>query len=165
MRLVLRSAAAALGITALAGCGVERRAEADLDDGARVSLTARAAGLDLLERRLIVAQGADRLEAELLADTGWWRGSNLYRHSSGVWLLHEGQSGCYAFDLSPPQRVFLDAWRESCSADTGWEPIVPSIVDPELDFIGHFSDPTSANDGLQFYQAEIAPERALPPPL
>lgn len=53
-------------------------------------------------RKLTVRKGWRLARINLMADTGWWRGSNLYRHTSGVHILHEGQAGCIVFSTAPP---------------------------------------------------------------
>lgn len=54
-------------------------------------------------RRLSIASGWRSTSAALMEDTGWWRGSHLYLHTSGMFLLHEGQAGCIGFTVAPPK--------------------------------------------------------------
>lgn len=53
------------------------------------------------ERRIKIRDGHSVITQELFPDTGWWRGSNLYRHKSGAYVIHEGQIGCIVFTKKP----------------------------------------------------------------
>ena len=85
---------------ALAGCGGERSAAlTDPEGGTEVRMVLRAmVGLHSDWRRRVVVtapDGASRT-VDLLADTGWWRGSQLWRGPDGGLALDEGQAGCVA---------------------------------------------------------------------
>lgn len=43
------------------------------------------------ERYLTISDEEGEVRVELLSDTGWWRGSSLYLHQSGAYVLNEGQ--------------------------------------------------------------------------
>ncbi len=80
----------------------ERQASVTLEDGTEVSLHIRPMLLTYMiglhsdyHRRLSVNTGGLDYGHQLFADTGWWRGSLLYRMADGGLLLHEGQNGCF----------------------------------------------------------------------
>ncbi len=52
-------------------------------------------------RTLTIATPDGTTSQPLFEDTGWWRGSNLYLHASGVYVLHEGQAGCILLPTRP----------------------------------------------------------------
>ena len=52
-------------------------------------------------RKLTIDDGETTVSIELSPDTGWWRGSHLYIHRSGTYVVHEGQMGCFGFTLDP----------------------------------------------------------------
>ncbi|MBA4492261.1 hypothetical protein [Paracoccus sp. S1E-3] len=45
-------------------------------------------------RKLSIETPTGRRVNDPVEDTGWWRGRNLYRHASGIYVLYEGQAGC-----------------------------------------------------------------------
>ncbi|WP_282091179.1 hypothetical protein [Epibacterium ulvae] len=53
------------------------------------------------QRTFIVNDGQSTKSIQLFEDTGWWSGSNLYLHTSGTYVVHEGQNGCFGFALNP----------------------------------------------------------------
>lgn len=55
------------------------------------------------KRYLTISDEEQSIRIELLSDTGWWRGSSLYIHKSGAYVLNEGQGGCVVFQTSPLQ--------------------------------------------------------------
>ncbi|KIC12907.1 hypothetical protein RA19_00445 [Leisingera sp. ANG-M1] len=90
-------------LTILAVCNNRTHtARADLGAGKRVSMSIRAMfGIHSdWHRKLRISNGLKSETVRLDGDTGWWRGSNLYLHSSGLYVLHEGQAGCFSFDLN-----------------------------------------------------------------
>ncbi|UWR66155.1 hypothetical protein K4L02_08015 [Phaeobacter inhibens] len=52
-------------------------------------------------RELIINDGDTTVSIDLFEDTGWWRGSHVYLHTSGAYVVHEGQNGCFGFTLDP----------------------------------------------------------------
>ncbi|MGP1357368.1 hypothetical protein [Roseicyclus sp.] len=90
-------------------------AEAVLDGGESVTLRLRPMlSLQSDWRREIVVQDADgRRTIPLLEDTGWWRGSQLYRRPDGALVLDEGQAGCVL--LSGAERP------AGCPVATEWD--------------------------------------------
>lgn len=87
-------------VCALGACDrAEHSATAPLTDTANVTLTAR--GLFSLqpdwERRLIIHTSTEELTVDLLSDTGWWRGSNLYLTDTGLMVLDEGQGAVWPY--------------------------------------------------------------------
>lgn len=77
----------------LAACRPEESVSVSLPDGAQVAMTLQP--LISLQsdwsRRIEIAHNGTRVSSPLAEDTGWWRGSGLYLHRSGVYVLHEGQ--------------------------------------------------------------------------
>jgi hypothetical protein len=93
---------------AVAGCKPEtHQAQIDVEGGASVALIVSPmfSLQSDWQRKLLIEAPTGSLETDLFEDTGWWRGSNLYRHLSGVYVLHEGQGGCVLFRVSPPALV------------------------------------------------------------
>lgn len=64
------------------------------------------------QREIVVLYKGERIAMRLFEDTGWWRGSNLYQHVSGTYILHEGQSGCISFTIEP--LMFVDTPESAC---------------------------------------------------
>ncbi|WP_143152638.1 hypothetical protein [Marivita hallyeonensis] len=69
-------------------------------------------------RTFTISDGANTSSIELFPDTGWWRGSHLFLHGSGTYVLHEGQLGCTRFALEPltfdpPERILCAKTSQS----------------------------------------------------
>jgi hypothetical protein len=120
-------------------------AEAVLDGGERVALRLRPM-VSLhsdWHRDLIVRDADGRRRIRLFEDTGWWRGSQLYRRPDGALVLDEGQAGCILLsDVAGPT---------GCPVATG------------CTYRGRFDERT-ARDGnrVMFQGPEDAPEIDLP---
>jgi len=74
---------------------------AELEDSIKVSMTLKPAfmtyaiGLHSDYHRDLRVNTKSRTKSKsLFMDTGWWRGSQLYRAKDGSVILHEGQNGC-----------------------------------------------------------------------
>ncbi|MGJ8624860.1 MAG: hypothetical protein ACSHW1_19125, partial [Yoonia sp.] len=76
-----------------------------------------------------ISDGDATASIDLSKDTGWWRGSQLYLHSSGTYVVHEGQDGCFGFTLEP---VSFDARTPISCAKTADSVIRHSEDSPEL---------------------------------
>lgn len=90
-------------LLALSACNEEYSAVADLPGSAtaRMSVTPLFSLQSDWNRALTVSDGETTASIDLFEDTGWWRGSHLYLHASGAYVLHEGQNGCRSFTLDP----------------------------------------------------------------
>lgn len=88
-------------VLALSSCTRETEATADLGDGVTVvmSVTPMFGIHSDWHRTLTIFQQEEQVALDLAEDTGWWRGSHLYLHSSGAFVLHEGQMGCLVFTV------------------------------------------------------------------
>ncbi|NJM83608.1 MAG: hypothetical protein HC844_15045 [Tabrizicola sp.] len=111
-------------------------------------------------------QGAE-IRRELFEDTGWWRGSHLYRHSSGAYVIHEGQAGCFAFTaeplaFDPPQLISCE--KDPVAASRGG---AGSRYYVDLTYLGAFVETPRVGTGgpIAFIPAEQSPEAELPDPL
>jgi len=160
-RLVIAALAMALG-----GCLAEHDATATLPDGARVTLGLRplVGWHSDWSRHLAVSLQGERVSMELLADTGWWRGSNLYLDAAGVLILDEGQAGCVAIGLAPLALLADGAAR--CGAQEGGPDAVAgfarSRLRPGLYFVGRFEEVPGGDPAIRFVAAGEAAEVALP---
>lgn len=87
----------------LSGCASRYNAVANLPGGviARMSVTPLFGFHSDWDREFTVRDGDTVASIDLFEDTGWWRGSHLYLHSSGTYVIHEGQNGCFGFTLEP----------------------------------------------------------------
>lgn len=125
-------------------------------------------------RRLHVISPAISSTHDLFGDTGWWRGSNLYLHSSGSFILHEGQAGCLVFDALPsmnrPKPVVtckktVGKPRPWPSVDKLPQGAMPSALFDDLAYLGHFAEGGGEDPPLRFIPAADGPEPELPDPL
>jgi len=115
-------------------------------------------------RAVSVKYGENEIQQDLLEDTGWWRGSHLYRHKSGIYVIHEGQNGCFGFTVEP---LSFDV-RASISCEKNMtarqEQSDASQYYTELTYLGAFSETPNAPDGapISFLSADEKPETELP---
>lgn len=164
-----------LVVAAVAGCrSQEHRTQVDVGDGVSVSLVARPAfGIHSdWYRKLVVETPTGAWEHKLGMDSGWWRGSNLYRHTSGVYVLHEGQGGCVAFRAAPPEPVGDRAisCRKSAKAMEGGRLAVAATTEgfpaskfyEALAYIGQFVETPQRQAPISFIDAREQPEPELP---
>lgn len=155
----------------LVGCRPEYTASADIAGGAAVTMTVR--GMFSMQsdwmRSLRVEQNGESVSIDLGADTGWWRGSNLYRSQRGVYVLDEGQAGCKAFMIDPPR--FLVSAGALCDRSPGVPIAEPksdstrSKIYPALEYLGRFVEARNGTRGVRFLTAVKEAERLLPPPI
>lgn len=158
----------------VSGCANESSASAELIGGASVTMLIRPMSSlhSDVHRRLAIEAADERISTDLLDDTGWWRGSNLYRHESGAYVLHEGQAGCIVFTTSP---VALSARSDiSCEKyettlihgsseegqDLADEP--KSKFYPDFVYIGSFVEMTGGEVTIRFLRHDEKPEAELP---
>ncbi|MCT4557996.1 MAG: hypothetical protein N4A61_08060 [Pelagimonas sp.] len=78
-------------------------AQAPLGDGAsaRMQISGSFSLQSDWNRSIVIETPEGQIVQPLFEDTGWWRGSHLYLHRSGTYVVHEGQNGCFAFVLEP----------------------------------------------------------------
>ncbi len=100
----------------------------------------------------------------LFEDTGWWRGSNLYIHESGTYVVHEGQAGCFAFTTEPTEFVSVPEGACEKRHSPGRGESQGSRYYENLTYIGHFQETYRDAEGLRirFLDATSAPEVELP---
>ncbi|KIC21712.1 hypothetical protein [Leisingera sp. ANG-Vp] len=147
-------------------------ARADLGAGKRVSMSIWAMfGIHSdWHRQLRISNGLKSETVRLDGDTGWWRGSNLYLHGSGIYVLHEWQAGCFSFDLNrvgveQPSPILC---RKASEVRTPGPPpskngYPQSRFYENLYYIGHFNE--TAREGGQrvlFSPHASTPEPELP---
>jgi hypothetical protein len=115
----------------LSACSSEYNAVANLPGSATVTMSVTPMfGIHSdWNRALTVYDGDTTASIDLFEDTGWWRGSHLYLHSSGTYVVHEGQNGCFGFTLEP---VSFDARTSISCAKTADMDIRLSADSPEL---------------------------------
>ena len=117
-------------------------------------------------REVNVVYRGSRISKRLFEDTGWWRGSNLYRHTSGAYVIHEGQNGCFSFTVDPLE--FADTPSGVCEKSETTDQIGDgSRYYPELTYLGQFHETYRDEDGirLRFLAPQDMPEVELPDPL
>ncbi|MFV0475647.1 MAG: hypothetical protein ACK5MQ_15790 [Pikeienuella sp.] len=152
----------------LAACSGEGEATATLPGGGVVVMSVGSMfglGGDWV-RALAVGSAHDVATTDLVDDTGWWRGSNLYLHGSGVFVLHEGQAGCIAF--RPVPAAFVAAPEGACektapparAGRAGGPP--PSRFYAGLDYLGRFAETQDKEAPIRFIPAAEEPEPELP---
>ncbi len=115
-------------------------------------------------RKVVIKRGGEKIELPLSEDTGWWRGSHLYRHASGAYVIHEGQDGCFGFTLDPLS--FDIQTRISCRKHEG----LPQNGDgaspyyADLIYLGAFVETPNSADGspIRFLSPEERAEVELP---
>lgn len=74
-------------------------------DGTEITLTIRPMLFTVhseWERWLRIRKNGTTRRVELIDDTGWWRGSYLYRDTADRLIMHEGQIGCFWVDAILP---------------------------------------------------------------
>lgn len=166
MRYVALCVTASLAVSS---CATPRySASAFLENGVTVTMT--LSPMFSLQsdwhRKLTVSYNGETIETELASDTGWWRGSNLYRHTSGSYILNEGQAGCTIFSTTP--LAFNTITQVGCELapknSSDMESLLKHYVD--LEFLGVF-DETRDNieTRVNFLGVQQAPERKLQKPL
>lgn len=156
---------------AVAGCIPQsHRAQIDVGGGASVALIVSPmfGWHSDWYRKLSISAPTGSFETDLFDDTGWWRGSNLYRHESGVYVLHEGQTGCIIFSVSPPALVNDPAI--SCDksdqtmpgaiveADTSSQGLPASRFYLDFQYIGQFVETPHGQEPISFIGADKQPE-------
>lgn len=123
-------------------------------------------------RTLRVRASGETIVADLTDDTGWWRGSNLYMHSSGIYVLHEGQGGCIQFRAAPavflPRQPILCEKTRKPAQDRSPDPreatagLPLSRYYPDLFYVGRFAEGAGKQQSLRFIGADEQPEMELP---
>ncbi len=123
-------------------------------------------------RTLTIATPDGTISQPLFEDTGWWRGSNLYLHASGVYVLHEGQAGCILLPTRPltaddepdiscdrasPATVAQPPDGQAASAG-----FPPSLFYRDLFYVGHFAETPDAEEAITFMSFDQQPEPDLP---
>lgn len=90
-------------LVAVSACSTEYISVANLHGSATVSMSVTPMfGIHSdWDRALTISDGDTTASIDLFEDTGWWRGSHIYLHSSGTFVVHEGQIGCFGFTLEP----------------------------------------------------------------
>ena len=158
----------------MAACKSEHSRTVEIDEAQHVTMS--LSGMFSLqsdwERRLTIHDGDEAIEVELLSDTGWWRGSGLYLHNSGLYVLNEGQGGCVVFQASPPKIIegraqFCDRAPKGAEPDTSVfqsNACVPSRFYSDLCFVGLFFEAEGLENAMQFNGSGSQKEKLLPTP-
>lgn len=115
-------------------------------------------------RQVSVTREGEQIQQELFEDTGWWRGSHLYRHTSGVYVIHEGQARCFSFTVEPLS--FNVRARISCEKREG----IPQDMHgasryyTDLFYLGAFIETPNSPDGapISFLSVDERAEVELP---
>ena len=114
-------------------------------------------------RKVSVVYNGERISKDLFGDTGWWRGSNLYRHISGSYVVHEGQGWCFGFTLKPLE--FDRTLEESCVKSQSAKSTLDgqSLYSRDLIYLGHFYKTWRDEDGvrIRYSEANRTPEVEL----
>lgn len=84
----------------LCSCSPEYVSEAVLTHGSASMKVRPMIGIHSdWHREFVIGNGTSSKSRNLFDDSGWWRGSHLYLHRSGTYVVHEGQAGCFRFAL------------------------------------------------------------------
>lgn len=115
-------------------------------------------------RTVSVKHGATEIEQDLFEDTGWWRGSHLYLHKSGAYVIHEGQNGCFGFEVEP---LSFDVQAQiSCEKNmtTRQREDGASRYYRDLIYLGAFIETPNSPEGspIRYVPAADKPETELP---
>lgn len=115
-------------------------------------------------REVLINYNGDRIFKKLFEDTGWWRGSNLYRHISGAYVVHEGQGWCFGFTLEPFE--FTKEFDSSCVKG---QITTKGLNDSshyyrDLIYLGYFYETWRDEEGvrIRYSGADQTPEVELP---
>lgn len=115
-------------------------------------------------REVSIEYRSEDVKARLFDDGGWWRGSSLYQHISGVYVIHEGQNGCFAFTIEPIE--FVSVPDGVCTKRNSFERDGDqgSQYYNDLTFLGHFDKTYRDPEGvrLRFLEADEIAEVELP---
>lgn len=142
-------------LLALSACSSEYDAVANLPGSATVSMSVTPMFGFHSDWNRVLTIGDDDTSAsiDMLDDTGWWRGSHLYLHSSGTYIIHEGQAGCFGFTLEPVsfdahisiscEKMGNTATRVSADELNGYP---ASRYYVELFYVGRFVEASSVPD-------------------
>lgn len=122
-------------------------------------------------RNLTIKNRTTSVSMTLFEDTGWWQGSNLFIDESGTYILHEGQSGCQAFTVSPPafvpvpDHVCVKLATALTSDETGTNALgqyPKSRFYPDLFYVGRFEETRVGAVPIRFVPQKEQPEAELP---
>lgn len=115
-------------------------------------------------RKVLITYNGQRISKELFGDTGWWRGSNLYRHISGAYVVHEGQGWCFGFTLEPLE--FNRTLEDFCIKGQITKENLNghSRYYRDLIYLGHFYETWRDEKGIRirYTTADQTPEVELP---
>lgn len=115
-------------------------------------------------RKVSVVYNDEKISKDLLQDTGWWRGSNLYRHTSGAYVIHEGQGWCFGITLEPLE--FDTRLGSSCLKDEVTTGTIDghSLYYRDFIYLGHFYETWRDEEGvrIRYSEARLTPEIELP---
>lgn len=115
-------------------------------------------------RKVSIKYRGSSIDMPLLGDTGWWRGSNLYVHNSGTYVINEGQAGCFAFTVEPTEFVKVPdgSCTKSSILEFDWEH--GSRFYQDLTYLGHFQETYRDAEGvrLRYFDASQSSEVELP---
>lgn len=117
------------------------------------------------DRKLTVSYKGKYIQRNIDPDSGWWRGSNLYQHISGAYIIHEGQVGCISFTLKP--LAFISAEKDSCiknKALVRHGENQNSLYYDDMIYLGHFYETGRDKEGMRvrFKDFRQSPEPELP---
>jgi|29_taG_2_1085357.scaffolds.fasta_scaffold09778_1 hypothetical protein len=158
----------------LTACQGEHNRTVIIEDGRHVkmSLTSLFSLQYDWDRQLTISDRKREIQIELTSDTGWWRGSSLYRHRSGVYVLNEGQGGCIVFQFNPLETLggyshFCDrkpTFEKQSAVSSNVETCTPSRHYADLCFLGLFFEAEGLEAALQFNWSDTQDEPLLPEP-
>lgn len=115
-------------------------------------------------RKISIEYRGTRITRRLFEDTGWWRGTNLYLHSSGTYVVHEGQNGCFAFTTEPTEFVRVPSGVCTKRSSLRRDGDQGSHYYRDLTFLGHFQETYRDAEGvrLRYIDSSRTPEVELP---
>jgi len=115
-------------------------------------------------REVSIEHRGERINKRLFEDTGWWRGSSLYVNKSAVYVINEGQAGCFSFATEPLGFVSVPDGVCTKRSSSGRDGDQGSQYYRDLTFLGHFDETYGDPEGvrLRFLDADQITEVELP---
>ncbi|WER09694.1 hypothetical protein PUH89_01565 [Rhodobacter capsulatus] len=107
------------------------------------------------ERTLTLSTPRGSISLDLLTDTGWWQGSNLYAGAPGVWMLDEGQADCIVIEVDPAKLEWTSCTAKAAAAGAA------SRKFQDYRYLGYFSE-RDRDAGPRFMDATERAEQPLP---
>ncbi len=155
------------------------KASASVDDGLEITIELTPFAWTLhreWQRTLHLKKTETTVVSPLVADTGWWEGSVLYRHVSGNYVVNEGENGCFTILVDPPS-LETSSKAIDCRALRRYAPEFGKTATPteppqsrffaDLRYLGTFRSPRDNREEgrIRFLSYRVFREPQLRPPM